>query len=405
MRARLLKTFLFAIMIASLSILNAGCGGAEAQKGFSAQPSLGDDDGTVTPGKPTGFFVQVAENWPTTFVHPFYSQSTGCMVSTATTGANADIQCLLNIREADLYYTDLKWEFNAPPGMCAWIRETPYYYYNTLPGVGPSNINVTIGGTPAAVTACTVDGVSATITAGVCRATEVTIDGTGSTKCIYDYSSSGRGNCCEGSYSITKRTDTDVSTTTADWGGAYGNCARGVYQRNGWSTSGDSRLPDTEVNRGDTGVNRTFTATRSIGAIQRQSNVEVANFWGWSAYRAGNQSTATVPMPLRTRTDLANGDVVSPNPAYLYECVGEAGELRARIRLYVNEWNTADAFAAYSAGSLTARPDVGGIENTGCNPEGFSGGACDDFYSWHSDPADISNTGFPNLTNTYPNWK
>ena len=407
MRARLFQILLLLGVLTPLTLTLSGCGGAEPQKGFSDLTSIGDDDGTTSPGKASGFFVQVAElQWPlTTFMHQFYSPTTPCMVTTTTTGNAADIQCMLNVREADLYYSDLKWEFNAPPGMCAWIRETPYFYYNTMPGVGPQTISVTVGGSPSAVTACSVDGNTITPSGGICSTNEVTIDGSGDPTCRYDYSKSGRGNCCEGTYTYTKRTDADVTTSTLDWGGSYGNCARGVWTRNGWPVTGDSKLPDTQVNRGDTGVNRTFTASKAIGSIRGANNVDVANFWGWTEYRAGNQSTATVPMPLRARVDNANNNPIIPNPAYLYECVGEAGELRARIRLYVNEWNTAEAFSAYMAGSATARPDVGGIENTGCNSEGFSGGACDDFYSWGSNPADAVNTGFPDLTNTYPNWK
>lgn len=403
MSARFAKSLLLVSLLLPLAILNTSCGKEAVQGGFSS-PSLGDDDDdTVTPGKTTGFYVQVAElDWPmTTFLHKFYDRSSTCMVPTTSTGAAAEISCILNVREADLFYSDLKWEFNAPPGMCAWIHETPYYYYNNRAGVGPSTINVTVNAaTPPAISSCTIDGVSTTPSAnGTCSTTEVSVDATGEATCAYDYSTIGMGNCCSGNYTKNLTTQgTGTVTSKASWGGAPGNCMNGVYKRNGWELSPGNGIPKTIVNRGSSGVNREFSAPKALGIVSHASNITVANFYGWTQYAAGNHSLATVPQGLTASNDLSGSPIASPNPAYLYECVNESDDVIASIKLYVNEWNTNAEFTSYMGGSNTARPDVSGVEGVGCNSDGVPGGYCDDFGTWNS------TTPYPDLITNFPRW-
>lgn len=372
----LLATFSFAIL---------GCGEAKPKGTFSS-PSSGDDDGDgVTPGNATGFYVKpLAVDWPvTTLLHKFGNIATPCAVLSSSTGADKDIQCLFNVREGDSFYSDLKWEFNAPPGMCAYILETPSYFYNNRPGVGPATVSVTISGTPATVQSCSAGVTNGTISGGLCSTPEMTVDSTGAFKCTYDYTGSGMANCCDGDVTMSKSDSGGTVVTNTSWGGKIGNCANGVFRLNGWSTSTDG-FPMTKVYDGIKGVNKSFVVTKSIENLLYRSNVLGANFYGWTNYLAGTHSVATLPLAMRQTTDL-NGTIIGgTNPAYLYECKNESDDTIARVRVYVNAWDTNDGFNNYLAGLSTVGPTVPGTEGTNCNNDGPAGDPCDDFWSWDS---------------------
>ncbi|RYZ72858.1 MAG: hypothetical protein EOP05_10575, partial [Proteobacteria bacterium] len=132
-------------LLATFSISLGACGGEMKKSSFSA-PSLGDDDDEDSgPASADGFSVSAAAtDWPvTSLMHQFYNTASPCIVSPSATGAAASINCMLNIREADVYFSDTKLAINVPPGMCTYLGETPYSFWNERGGIGPSAIAIT----------------------------------------------------------------------------------------------------------------------------------------------------------------------------------------------------------------------------------------------------------------------
>jgi hypothetical protein len=131
------------------------------------------------------------------------------------------------------------------------------------------------------------------------------------------------------------------------------------------------------------------------------STAFVAGMHDWASYATDHTTWSTVrqrPRPLRPLRDKGpRGDwsIVGdpnndPNPngiggydgSYAFLCLGAAGELRHRIRLYVNEWNTIEDYTAFKTdGDASAvdpaRQGVAGVDcsavNTGLGCNSFWG--------------------------------
>lgn len=381
------------IAIAATAFLAACGGGSAATNNFTPLPSTGTP--TTGVGVSTGFYVKVSDTNFTTSLHKFGSYSSSCSIPTTTT-TPTDLQCLLNIQEADLFFNDLNLEINLPAGMCKYYVEYPYWYWNRQPGIGPATLAATItGGTLAD---CTADGVAGTVATdgSRCSVQEGEFDATGAFKCLYDYSTlTGTNvgpNCCSGDYVKTVTTNGTPATTSGKYGGKVGNCAAGPGKiGTGWPVSSLNGLPMmkyTTVSQ-TLGMNATKTipSVFSVAAVTGGDTYS-ANFFGWSTYAAGSTLTTDLPYALSANTDSSGSYTGVPNPAYVFACSDNGSEFKHMIRVYINEWDTAENFEAYnsSGGDTTHSPNVScvALEGIGCAVgSSVTGlGYCDDFWDW-----------------------
>lgn len=401
MNSRLVKS-LFAV---ALSAMLFSCGAAEVEKGFGDAASVGDDDGNDGVVSGVGFYLKLnSTSWPVNMaLHKFWDISAPCMVQKNSVMPESDVSCVLNIREYDLMFSDISWEFNAPPGMCAYVEETPYYFYGEQPGVGPKQVNVALNAA-GRVTDCNVDGTDYTPDSnGVCSFPEGRIDSTGEPKCIYDYSDKDGPNCCTGSATITKVANGTPTVSTKSWGGKAGNCLDGNFRLNSWKVYDKTGFPFTVVRNAAAGRNNTYEAHKGQDNLKNAMSLFAANFFDWDSYANASQiypgtTSTNVPLAIRYNQDISGDSMTPGNASYLYECKDESGETTARIRLYVNQWDTNNDFNSYLAGAplTSVNPNRTGIDGVNCAETSVSTSYCDDFYQWDSKPSPAATPTFRN---------
>ena len=392
------------VMMSSMMGL-AACGGGSSNQFISA-PSSGTGGGTGGVVSSTGIYITVADQTQSvvTSLHQFYNYGTPCTI--ASGAASQDIQCLLNIRELDLFQQGLKFEFNVPAGMCDYIGDSPYWYFNRQAGYGPKAVSVTVNDATS-TGSCTYTNNSGTTVAGVISGHDCTFPGgsvavEGTTTCAYDYSADGGPNCCEGLYALTT-TYTDASgtkTTTfspkKDWGGKIGKCAAGPFLESdsGWTFNSTSGYPYQQIRTGAAGFNSTYKIKAPI-TMAYADNTYAANFWDWTSYAAGSLSAAALPLPLSYNSDkLGNTLPVKANNAYTFYCYDTAMEVKHRVRLYINEWDVSSQFLTYIGSDATARagatPDA--VSTATCD---ITNDVCDDIPGWNYYKA-VYPLAFPN---------
>lgn len=346
-----------------------------------------------------GFYVKVASTLGiSTLVHKFDDYGSACKIE--STAAATDLLCMVNVREQDLHFWGLAFEVNLPRNMCKYLRETPYFYYNRPTGFGPKSIAVSVNAS-GIVTGCTVDGNNGTLSGTICTfpAGDGTVDASGVISCAYDYSADGGANCCMGKYSVSVATPDGVSSTSGSYGGKYGACLSGPATHDDWLKNKDLWPSALLQNVLETGYNNggSYTIEAPLKVFGGWKNVYAANFFGWTAYTTSQAAwlAATRPKAIVPVTDLGLNPLKSANEAYMYECLDESGEVKHRIRVYVNEWDTNENFAAYKAGSgdKTKSPNAAPTDRDGieCDVGSSVSGLCDDYYDW-----DRLGTDYPN---------
>lgn len=186
-----------------------------------------------------------------------------------TTASGKDVNCLVHVREHDLYARGLTFEINVPTTMCKYLWEIPYYYYNFEPGTGPRDISAIYDGDNGVMLSCLVDSVAGTVSGNTCYFPngEGNIKGDGVVSCIYDHTAAEGPNCCEGEYaaSITTRTEIasapgtynySTSKSSGKYGGHHGQCIGGPATQNEWPRN-KVGVPNILVSTVD-GVGRNF---------------------------------------------------------------------------------------------------------------------------------------------------
>jgi hypothetical protein len=400
--------FRFTIVILATIGIFASVGCKESSGGVSDSSSTGGGTGDNAPTSADKFSVKVitdTDHPGATYLHKFNSFTTACEVSTSATPT--DLKCILNVREEDLFFYGLKWEVNFPSGMCSFAHEDPYWYYNYEIGQGPANIVVTLAspsnGAAPVLTGCTIDGtgVAADASKTFCAfpSGEGTVSTDGATTCAYDYTDAALPNCCQGKRYVTINTTTTdsmgVSTTAStitkgDYGGDWAKCLSGPASVDDWPKSKNG-YPVTLVRKVTDGFSWKYNVESPIS--KRKGNTWISNMYGWTNYRAGTHAAATIPKAIQPAVDKSG--VITPvfgNESYSYECRDQSGEVKHRIRLYVNEWNTIEEFNKYVVGTDTqGDPNVIGVEGTACQVGSSIGvGNCNDSRDW-----DDIGTGFP----------
>jgi hypothetical protein len=405
MKRSFVSTF---VMMSAMFGLSA-CGGG-ASNGFVSSPSNGGG-GTDTGGiggtvQSTGIFISmVPKDQPvTTYLHQFNNFNAPCTIVKGA--APTDMQCLLNVRELDLYEQGLKMDLNIAPGMCDYVSDVPYSFYNRRPGHGPIAINIFIDDNAPGTDACTVTKANGVVVAGVisghsCNWAGGTATPDGTATCDYDYSTlpTPGPNCCEGIYSFNSSLKTvgatsftSVNTTGNSWKGNNSLCLAGPYldSTSGWKYNSKTGAPYEQIRPAKVvGFNQYYTIKAPI-TLNGADNTYAANFWDWTSYAAGALSNAALPTAMKNSADaLGIFASVSPHPSYDFTCYDQAMEVKHRIRVYINEWDTDTAFTNYAA-ALTepARVLFSPVATGACD---LTGGPCDDIWGWSQ------------YTITYPN--
>jgi hypothetical protein len=401
------RQFLSTILMMSTMMGVSACGGGSSN-GFVSSPSTGGGTGGGTDSGGTGGVIQnngiyinnISHEQPlVTYLHQFYQFNLPCTIP--STASDTDIQCLLNVRELDFAHQGLKLEFNVPPGMCDYVSDLSYSFYNRRAGWGPQSIDMVIDDGDPTSNSCTVVDAAGTSHAGTISGHSCSWPGgvastDGTVSCDYDYSDDEGPNCCQGSYNFSSSLKTAgateatvISTINNKWGGYNGLCLAGPFLNadSGWKYNTKYGNPAEQIRVGINGFNHYYKIEGPI-SLNSANNTFGANFWDWTSYAIGLLSPSALPIAMQNNPDKFNiytDTYANPNPAYVFNCLDQAMEVKHRIRLYINEWDTSSAFLAYGvAGAVTNSP----VATGNCD---ITNGACDDIAGWSQYP-----TSYPN---------
>jgi hypothetical protein len=264
--------------------------------------------------------------------HPYrlYRKGTSeaCAVALGASGQDADIECLLDINELDLFVLGLTLDIAGPAGMCDFVDLQHYLYENFEVGEGPAEVSYSRD-----AQGNIVDEVNS-------------VDGVPS--CAFDYSqqSDSLPNCCLGSYTKTVTDLPTGKTSTSDgwWGGEekLGDCFDGSgfrFKDVGLSVDG---FPMGRIYYFNHAAFREPLTYEGLSELYPRDNRPLANYY---------DSTDHGGPPFALRSPWAT-------TAYTVRCLDDAEEVIARIRLWVREWNEEVQFNLAANGD----PDTVGSE-------------------------------------------
>lgn len=375
----------------------------------NASEGDGSDNGAPTTG--TGFrFRLKAKTGVDAFVHKFGDTTAACEIAKADADTPTDIQCMLNMMEYDVWYHGFEYEINVPEGFCAYIEERPYYYFNYEVGRLPTRATMTV--TDGSITACTVEGAAPLAqSATACNTGEGLILPSGAFICSYNHSEVDLRypNCCEGEMRLSLTAinttanppTTTTSTIVVNGGGDAEFCIDSphTYIANWPKSIQNALFPLTNLlELGNAGYTRTQKIPSEFEVRAQRpmtyGNTFLAGFHGWTQYAADASTwatTRTVPRafaPVNDRGpagDYSTGTSIPSigDGSYQFSCKGAAGELRHRIRVYLNEWNTIEDYAAFKANGNAAAVDpnrtgTAGIDCASVN----TGDTCNSFWGF-----------------------
>lgn len=243
--------------------------------------------------------------------------SSACRVPPGAGGAAADLFCILEIEELDLYFHDIGIRVHVPSDACSYLREKPYSYYSHEPGNGPARVEYEV------------------LANGQIR--DVLNSSNGLPLCRFDYGNVNGPNCCIGKYQRVVRThhgdgSSTVATSEEDWGGSVSGCLAGPAMDFGLLDPKGFPLSTISYVRG-TGVAKTYPIMSGLARAETH-NVYGSNFYNPKDHDGGR------PLALRKPRYLQPKDQYLPNDTYNFECLDGSERVTARIRLMVREWNS-----------------------------------------------------------------
>lgn len=447
----------------SLAVL-AACNNSSGSK-FNSSITTPSSSNSTTGGSGTvtrdAFKITVGATNPDTsateyFMHKFWAYSTQeCSIS-SDTKSNEDIICMVNVPEFDLASQGLTLRVNVPAGMCQYLRQRGYYYFNYKPGYCASafTINLDANGAIAQnATACTITDGGRTWQKepynGVCvlppyktvagvetnqpdTYSEGSIDATGKVTCVYDYTDQKGPNCAFGAYVGTiNPVKGSSSTVKGNYGGEYKPCMAGpVFNgANGWVFSDLGFPSEIFTHTYTTGFNKDFVIPSATSVNKTTSNLTTSNMHHWNEYRQGKAAWLATSHPMfdpnwalqdYSGTVLAtkgsDGDYhgLAGHDSIEYLCTDEHDEIKHRIRVYVNEWDSKTDYQAYKTkGELIGgmqpnkvpTPDWPNDVEAACESATISSSTftyyCNDYWDW--DDLSIYNNypPFPGERNSY----
>lgn len=426
------------ILVVFCSLAFIGCK-ADSNTFASSNSSIGSGDGSAVDAT-AGFRVSVRpKTGVDSFLHRFGDTTALCEVPLSSIDTPTDVQCMLNMMEYDLWFYGYEYELSVPANVCKFVTDTPMYQYKLLPGRGPQVGTITT--LDGAITACTIDSVATGFTAGACVGAEGMITPTGTIECAYDYATTNPEttpvlpNCCIGrgevvvTATVTPATGSPTTTTSVvetEYGGKISNCVESAHDyittwpkdaETGGARSVIYELSSSPLFR-STKVPSTFSTFNAGQRPGSLGNFLNAGFHDWGTYatdpstfdtnrsiarafrpnfdRGVNNNHATNAAPLLAATALSSvGD-----GSQEFRCLTSAGELKHRIRLYVNEWNTIEAYDEYKEnGDPTAvAPTVTGLAGVNCAAVNL-GQTCNSV--WGFDDM-LTNAGLGELAYVFP---
>lgn len=405
------------LMISLIAVGSLSLTACKSETNYFATDSASSGDGGSgdTPTASTGFRIRLkAKTGVEGFLHKFGDIAAACEVPLVDKDTPTAINCMLNMMEYDLWFHGFTYEVNVPAGFCEYIEETPYYSWDSLPGVAPAAASITT--LDGAITACNADGVAGTFAVGgtTCTVGEGTFTAAGGFKCDYDYTTpTGRGpNCCTGTTELALTTQTTVldppgvtSVTTAltiNQQGKFANCIESpmtYLEETEWPKNADGIATGIIIELAGNQLTRTQKVLSPIAAFELDkrdlgySTSFLAGMHDWAAYAADASTWSTArqrPRPLRPLRDKGpNGDwstgstINGFDGSYVFSCLGPAGELRHRIRLYANEWNTVEDYQAFKTDGVASAvdPSRGGLSGVDCSAVNTGiGSTCNSFW-------------------------
>ncbi|MGZ3699946.1 MAG: hypothetical protein ACXVCH_17775, partial [Bdellovibrionota bacterium] len=264
----------------------------------------------------------------------------------AATTTGQDIACIIEIEELDLYDQGLTLQYNASATQCPYVRFMPYMYYQFLPGIGPTLVNMTV--TNGAVTAY---GDSGDGSPGVVTSASGTTPA-----CNTDYSTGlfPGPNCCEGNYVLDTLTNPagTHALTVGKWGGKMANCLNGPAVTTQSKDADNRPMADLTFLNG-TNLNKQYVIKPSNPIYA--SNVFAANYF------TAPYTMALSPTPIQG----PGGAVPNGNPWYELVCLDHSRDVVNRIRVMVRSWSTHSNFAAM----VEANSSVNGAETAPFNDQ------------------------------------
>jgi hypothetical protein len=361
--------FVFLVLLTSVSCREAieSTGESGGSTGGSGGP-VGEVDNAA------GFRVYVyRENEEVEFNQRFYFHKAGsdftlpCKVEpTATALADRDIECIVDIPEEDLHFFGMNLQYNVPTEMCEYFVFRPYYFYNwpiDLVGDTPRNLEYFIDSNGDVGLDTDGNGIINTATLGP------GLDGI-TPDCPYNYTDVEGPNCCIGNYQLTVHSwdpdagaagDYDVTVSRGDWGGSLGSCIWGAAVETQPLNRAGFPINDIYFVDG-VGINKAYEPPTPI-SLSTQT-VFLANYYDPTEH---SNTIAATPFqqPLAT---------IGAQDSYEFLCFDRAQEVKARIKVFIREWNE---YAQWELGA-TGDYDSGAGQNEAEFPE-FSK---NDFFDW-----------------------
>lgn len=263
---------------------------------------------------------------------------------TDDTTADADITCIVEGEELDLWFNGMELNYNIPPSMCSYFTVSSYYYYTAEAGVGGTANSYSVQ----------LDGTFTNLSPAL------PVDPkTGKPACKYVYPTltGDLKNCCTGNYVTTVTTlqspipdpestvtpapiitpDPIISKVSASWGGSAANCLGGPALDFG--TKDEKGFPQGTIEMSD---GKGANGVLKIEAPFKKnylSNTYVANYF----------DPLNIPPPrIRPRAIEA--------PYYEFKCLDRAFDIKARIKVQVREWDEVSEFNLSHLGN----PNTGG---------------------------------------------
>lgn len=416
-RFRILVIALFAVSSLTLTA-------CKSETNYFADENASGGDGAGggdSPTPSTGMRIRVkAKTGVAAHIHKFGDIAAGCEIPIADKDTPTNLRCILNMMEYDIWYHGFTYELNVPTDFCEYIEEDPYYYWDAMAGAPPATAAITT--LDGSITSCTADGVAGSIAAGgaTCTVGEGVFTSAGGYRCDYDYTSAtGIGkNCCQGSTQLTMTTQTTsvvppnpptvatvVSSTRIEQSGRLANCVTSPHSYiDDWPKSATTGIAVTTVlelgGNQATRIQQIPSPFKVYNDGKRFSTAGVmfnAGMHDWDAYAADPTTWSTtrqIPRglrPIRDQGPLGNWTSVGAldttlrtyDGSYAFFCLGPAGEIKHRIRLYVNEWNTSEDYAAFTTvGDASAvNPSRQGLAGVDCSALNL-GQTCNTFWGF-----------------------
>jgi hypothetical protein len=251
----------------------------------------------------------------------------------SNSGALLDVRCHLEAEEEDLYFNPIKFEASSGPGVCQYVKYSPYYFWQYSPKQSLDTSTLYPGVT--------------TVYSGCTAAGSIPVPD----MCDGNYAAYGADgpNCDEGSLKYFTQAQTGTGTVPdpcvnsgapvaqyVSCGGKKTSCIAGPVK---------DLLTDTEVQDGfrskiyqsPNGITQSWTLSSPI-AKGDFGNMRVSN-------STTNNACTTSNADVNTWSTKAAGtlNTTAPfgqtSPYYIVSCLNAASQIKARIRVIVRDWD------------------------------------------------------------------